>query len=98
MRGASSVSLCGTKCAIFEKRSTTTRMESYPSESGSLVIKSIDTSCHGLDGVSRGMITPYGRSCRGLAIWQSGQERQKSRTSTRRRSPTKCLATYVIIL
>ena len=69
MRGASSVSLCGTKCAIFEKRSTTTRMESYPSESGSLVIKSIDTSCHGLDGVSRGMITHTDVR---VAVWQFG--------------------------
>ena len=49
------------KCAILVNRSTTTMMESCPSESGKSVMKSIEMDDHGLSGSGRVRSSPYWR-------------------------------------
>ena len=51
----------GIKCAILVNRSTTTKMESCPSQSGKSVIKSIEMDDHGRSGSGRGRSSPYMR-------------------------------------
>ena len=47
----SMVALVGINMTILENRSTTTRIESMPADSGKPVMKSIDTISHGYEGI-----------------------------------------------
>jgi hypothetical protein len=50
----------GMKCAIFEQRCITTRIESYPFEIGSFTIKSIEMEDQRRVGSGNGNKSPYG--------------------------------------
>ena len=73
--GASAVVFVGMKCAIFEKRSTITKIASKLSDVGRLVIRSMEMSCHDASGGCKGRIVPKGRALRGFAFWHSGHVR-----------------------
>ena len=60
------VLLQGINSTSFEKRSTTTRIESNPFDSGKSVVKSAVTSVHGMSGSSRGWSFPGGARLDGL--------------------------------
>jgi hypothetical protein len=65
----------GTKCLIFDSRSTTTQMASYPSHSGSPVTQSIDISSHGFSGTGSGRNTPKLACLLVRDLWHSAQLR-----------------------
>ena len=60
------VLLQGINSTSFEKRSTTTKIESNPLDNGRSVIKSAVTSVHGVSGNSRGRSFPGGARLEGF--------------------------------
>ena len=61
MSGAVAVTLVGIKCTIFDSKSTTTRIESYPFfVFGNPVMKSIEITSQVFSGMSNGCIKPAG--------------------------------------
>jgi hypothetical protein len=63
----------GTKCLIFDNRSATTQIASYPSHSSNLVTKSIDISAQGFSGNGRGGNTPKLACLLVRDLWHSAQ-------------------------
>ena len=63
----------GMTWVIFENQSTTTNMESYPWLLGNWVIRSVEITSHGRDGISFGINSPWGFSGNGLVRWQRSQ-------------------------
>jgi hypothetical protein len=53
--------LQGMKCAIFVKRSTTTKTESKDLDFGRSTMKSMDIDVHGVFGIDSGWSNLYGR-------------------------------------
>ena len=74
------VSSKGTKWAIFVKRSTTTIIWVFPSDSGSATMKSTEIDFHGAYGTSRGCRSPYFACLHDLFRWQASQVRTYSLT------------------
>ena len=58
----------GINSTSYEKRSTTTKIESNPFDNGRSVVKSVVTSTHGVSGSSRGQSFPGGARLDGF-IW-----------------------------
>src|SRR5258705_7610853 len=69
------VLVVGITCAIFENRSTTTRIESYPWLSGSWVMRSVEMICQGRAGISLGVSFPRGLARNTLVRWHRSQLR-----------------------
>jgi hypothetical protein len=55
------VLLQGTKCAIFVKRSTTTKIQSKDLDFGRSTMKSMDMDVHGVSRIDSSWSNPYGR-------------------------------------
>ena len=94
-KSGASICVCvGMKCAILEKRSTTTKMALNVCDCGKCTIRSIEMSCHGSSGGCSGMICPNGKLWRGFAIWHCGHVRVKSSMSRLRLVPVKWRCAY----
>src|SRR6516225_8229943 len=79
--GASAVVLVGEKCAILEKRSTTTRMASLPEgETGRPTMKSMEMDSQGREGTGRETRWPCG-------LWRGALARAQVELSTGRPGP-----------